>query len=437
MSSKKRSLFTVFAFNLLFFLALLELTGLVDYFLKTREIYYFSDSQAELLPKLHSFERQAESHRLHPYLGFVLAPSPLPDEERAQRGLTLNNYGFGSPHNYPYAQHDDELIVGFFGGSVAAKLERFEREHGIITGSLATALDHDVEKIKILSFAQGGFKQPQQLLIYNYFRALGQRFDVVLNIDGFNEIALSDGNLHNGVAVEMPSMAHMTVLRKLTSDFFPSQIGDSYLEAMLGARASYQKYSQMHDRLVSRSAWESRFAAGFFIDRKLNKVFRKRFRSALWAYQELSESRDENSWLYLNPPPADAEDPQADGLATTLDLWAESSAMLHAMQAQSGGFYLHFVQPNQYHKTGRVFSEQEATVAFDPQSPYAEPIRRGYPRLREEVVSLAAAGVPVVDLLELFDDLEADAYVDNCCHYTDTGEEVLSRAIARVISSTL
>jgi hypothetical protein len=38
--------------------------------------------------------------------------------------------------------------------------------------------------------AIGGYKQPQQLMALNYFTALGGEFDVLVNVDGFNEVAL-------------------------------------------------------------------------------------------------------------------------------------------------------------------------------------------------------------------------------------------------------
>ncbi len=435
---RKRRLLAVVGFNLLVFFALLELTGLVDYFAKTGELYYISRSQAELMPELHRFDRHAEAFRLHPYFGFVVAPSALAAEDRAERGIAHNNHGFGSPHNYPYQPRSErQLVVGFFGGSVAAKLERFERGREIIGKRIAATFGRSSSEVTILSFAQGGFKQPQQLLIYDYFRALGQRLDVVVNIDGFNEIALSARNVRAGVAIDMPSMDHLSALRQLAGGVFLDQAESGYLEAMLSVRESYRKYSRTHVRTSSRDAWELSFASGFFVDRKMTKLHRNRFRSDLLAYQELNASRDEASWLYLNPRPASAADPSADGLTATVELWAQASSMMHSMQSRNGGAYLHFVQPNQYHPTQRLYGQRERAVAIDEQSPYAEPIRRGYPRLREEIVRLKATGVPVYDLSELFDDLEEEAYVDNCCHYTDAGQEALAKAIAEVVSSTL
>lgn len=433
---KGRRFLAVVGFNLLFFLVLLELTGLVDYYLKTGNLYYLSRPRAEPALEAPGFGRQADAFRLHPYFGFVTAPSVQAAAERAKRGIMVNNYGFISPYDYPYRHRSEgELVVGLFGGSVAAKLESFERDRGILAERLAAAVGRDPSDVTVLNFAQGGFKQPQQLLIYSYFRSLGQRLDVVVNIDGFNEVALSAGNVDAGVAVDMPSMAHLSSLQQVVGTVFPDHAETSYLEAMLAVREPYRQYSSMHRRTYSRDAWELTFAAGFFLDRKLTKWYRKRFRNRLFALQELGSSRNQDSWLYLNPFPSSG--PSADGLAAVVELWANASSIMHSMQSRSGGVYYHFVQPNQYHPTKRAYGARERAVAFDSRSPYAEPIQRGYPRLRRELARLQSSGVPAGDLTELFDDLQAEAYVDNCCHYTDAGQEALAVAIAVAVSTAL
>lgn len=76
------------------------------------------------------------------------------------------------------------MIVGLFGGSFS-KLCYF---------SLKSVLDrHSATLGKnfiVINFATDGYKQPQQLMILNYLLALGAEFDVVINLDGFNEVSL-------------------------------------------------------------------------------------------------------------------------------------------------------------------------------------------------------------------------------------------------------
>ena len=48
-----------------------------------------------------------------------------------------------------------------------------------------------MRRVRVHSLALGGFKQPQMLAALAYLMALGQRFDVVVELDGFNDVALS------------------------------------------------------------------------------------------------------------------------------------------------------------------------------------------------------------------------------------------------------
>src|SRR5581483_3419802 len=123
---------------------------------------------------------------LHPYLGYVY-------DRDSNAGFS--DHGFTSETVYP--QMDDALIVGIFGGSVADQL--FVKRQ---------TLENELEKIPELgqkailfvNLAIGGFKQPQQLMALTYMLSLGGHFDVVINVDGFNEVTLPvNENLPNHV----------------------------------------------------------------------------------------------------------------------------------------------------------------------------------------------------------------------------------------------
>src|SRR5690606_10565907 len=132
---------------------------------------------------------------LHPYFGPMHRPGV-----RAES----NNFGFGSPYAFPYRRANDrQLLIGIFGGSVA----RFFCDQGI--PRLTQVLERDPRyagrEIVPLCFAHEGYKQPQQLLVLAYFLSIGQELDLVLNIDGFNEVALGAYNYNQGRDISMPS----------------------------------------------------------------------------------------------------------------------------------------------------------------------------------------------------------------------------------------
>jgi hypothetical protein len=69
------------------------------------------------------------------------------------------------------------------------------------------------------------------------------------------------------------------------------------------------------------------------------------------------------------------------------------------------------------------------------ESPFKPGAEQGYPALERVVASgaFAQAGVTFVDGVHLFDAERAPVYIDNCCHYTRRGYEILADAIARAV----
>ena len=134
------------------------------------------DSVAENRPGFLDFQV------VHPFLGFVIDPTSA----RAN----INDHGFIGP---PLPIDDtggssDIVIVAVLGGSVAQGLVAKAGE--TLSRELRLAKSFSHKEIFIADLAMGGMKQPQQLMIVNYFLSLGAHFDLVINLDGFNDIVL-------------------------------------------------------------------------------------------------------------------------------------------------------------------------------------------------------------------------------------------------------
>ena len=80
-------------------------------------------------------------------------------------------------------------MVGLLGGSVAAQLQPF------LEAALARRLaaHRRPRQPVVLNLALGGVKQPQQTLMIANALLLGGKFDLIVNLDGFNEISGSTG----------------------------------------------------------------------------------------------------------------------------------------------------------------------------------------------------------------------------------------------------
>jgi len=88
--------------------------------------YTHRKSYPELLPAPQ--DRLVVGEALHPYFGVTHRPgtpfdipASLREGTAVPERLTTNNFGFVSPHDYPFAKtSDDQVILGMFGGSVGA-----------------------------------------------------------------------------------------------------------------------------------------------------------------------------------------------------------------------------------------------------------------------------------------------------------------------------
>lgn len=125
--------------------------------------------------------------------------------------VAANNYGFFSKHDYPYrSENGEEFLLGVFGGSIA---QWFCLQQGDAFANELTGKLHGRRRVTILNFALGAFKQPQSMLAFAYFLMIGQQFDAVLLLDGFNEAALSWVNATRATACSLPLIDYADMFR--------------------------------------------------------------------------------------------------------------------------------------------------------------------------------------------------------------------------------
>ncbi|MDA8016171.1 MAG: hypothetical protein MPN21_01885 [Thermoanaerobaculia bacterium] len=418
-------------FNLAVFLIATELLCIGLYFFKTGHLFYSHPPRGRSVP---TDIANVDHYRLHPYFGFQLEAH----SGEWNGSFANNNHGFVSASDYPRIRRDGEVILGIFGGSVASFLAQYERDHQVIASQVAQALGAAIDDVVVLNFAQGGFKQPQQVQILSYFLATGQELDAVINVDGFNEVALGARNQLAGVAPSQPSVEHMFGLQAVT----PLQ-SSKRRAAMQEARQAYNRYAELYNRAWSGDAPETRLAVGFLWHYLRYKI---QYRRAMKLRQGLlaTAEGETGSWLYLQPTRPGAvrtgnsvPDPDDVDWPPILDVWQQGAVTFAELARAAGAVSVHVLQPNQYFPTGRTFSQSEREVAVAEWSPYAELIPAGYELLAERAIGVSAEGIPIAILYDLFDDLEPQAYVDDCCHYTEAGNELLARSVAALLVQAL
>ena len=415
----------IVAVNLVVFLLLAELVSLGAYAWETGALYYTDDTTR---PSPDSSER-LDKHRIHPYFGYAWKPDEPTEPPR-------NNHGFVSRVDYPFTT--EETVIGIFGGSLAANLAVYEAEQSVLRTRLAEKLGRPVDDFRVLNFAQAGYKQPQQLLLATYFRALGQRLDLAINVDGFNELTLGTTNAMSGWHLAVPSMSHIGPLRDVVG--FTGSTTEGFLR-MAKIRGSWDAFTYRHERAWSRTGWETRTASGFLFNWLLCKFHLRSYQATFTEHTNALESDGESkSWLYLEAVPPVSEDDEA-GIREIMDwavaFWSRANRDFHRLQTAAGDGYLHVLQPNQYYATERVFSAEEQAIAFSDDSPFGPFVPPGYPRLEAAIDELREDGVHAWSATRLFDDVAEPVYRDNCCHLNDLGHRLLAEKLADLAAQEL
>jgi len=359
-------------------------------------------------------------HILHPYVGFAYDPRKNPE---------VNDFGFLGES--PVVKRDPGRVnVAVLGGSVAREL--YESGGATLAAALADSPIYRGKEIHLICLAVDGFKQPQQLLSLAFFLYLGAEYDLVVNLDGFNEVVLPlTDNVPNKVFPDYPRIWNFYADKGMSLTHVAE-----VAELMSLRERQYALARAFSSPLLRWSnfmliLWES-------LDRR-DELEAQRTYLAL-----VDMARRGNPDASTGPP----SDPKlgTDVVAReAVAHWAQASVEMRDLAAANGARYFHFLQPNQYVEGSKVFTEEEKQFAdvdayAGREFPYHPSMRNykwaarlGYPLLVESGAGLAERGVRFVDLTMIFADVRETIYRDACCHYTRSGYRMVAERIAREI----
>jgi len=375
-------------------------------------------------------EKKRRSEILHPYMGFV-----VDFHENACPGI-----GFCDDRIRSYQQRlqgdlfpepaPDRAIVAITGGSFAYGVAN-NSTPGKLEQALAAIPALQGKEIFVYTLALGGYKQPQQLFTLQYFLAMGVHFDMVINIDGFNETVLP-------VVENLPFR---------TNPFFPrvwhgrvKAGAENYLEKELQGLKTYLSMQRSELAEKTNGDISRRSALRGLIWKLGDSNLERKIAEAETDFLEKAKAAGiTKSRLVATGPKFVREDRLKDA-ARLADSWRKSSLMMAAVAKANGIAYYHFLQPNQYVADSKPMNEDERAVALLEGSkkthPYAEPARIGYPQLISQGSLLSQSGVAFRDLTMMFKDNSEVLYRDACCHLNRKGYDYVIDDIANFIASS-
>ena len=346
------------------------------------------------------------------YVVKSMAYSYLPKVSREGRAHAIATFGFiENERPLPLVSDPSRLRILVTGGSFAETLST----RGFLERAFNRIAAGRVKKqVSVFGAAIEGYKQPQQALTLAFVLAVGAKFDVVINIDGFNEVVLPYQD--NYVVKDYPFFPRSWHLR----------IGGKGSGVKVAGEMSYlnERKERMIASLSSNMVYRSA-AAGLVAEWRLNDVTKR--------IADLGGRIDGDSLTFEQSGPFAGGLKMEEVVAQSVDVWSRSSLLMKAISDGHRIEYYHVLQPNQYAPDSKVFSDEERAWHVKPDDPVGRIATVAYPLLIERGRTLVKSVPTYIDATRLFADKRRTVYADNCCHLNRLGYELIADFIAREV----
>ncbi len=339
---------------------------------------------------------------LHPYFGFdVMDGSQI----------------LGDQLRFVNGDRDPERIdILIVGGSVADMFGQEEYGAGPLRELLAADPRIGKRNIHFLQFGRGGYKEPQQINEVVYLLGLGFRPRAVVNIDGFNEVALGNANASKGTHPTFPSAAHWAHLANWGA------VDRDSIDIIVRLREKQRSVERLVGFALDHGFYRSAALTQLSIAR-LHKL-RNECERELALY---TARLDDPSQRAVSHGPAFSGD-STWAVTTSVRVWGECSRMLQEICAAHSILYLHVLQPTLHDVGSKKLTQREVDLG-SAEKAWIEGVHLGYPMLRAFGERLKQQGVEFVDASQIFAGETGDIYFD-CCHFGERGNKLLAQKIA-------
>jgi hypothetical protein len=332
-------------------------------------------------------------------------------------------YGFGRPEGFDFLQQPDErvqndpngVIVAITGGSVAFGLYNQQKE--FLQRYLEDIPEFEGKNIHVVLLGYFAWKQPQQATALMYYLTMGGKVDIVINLDGHNEIVDTNTNYRKKVYPAYPWLWYSLASNAVSAAEL-RLIGEvRYWKGLRYSLATFAEKTAFG--ISSNVVW-------YFLDR----LFESGIEQREVRLSELQSSSKSSRPFRRFGPDRQFESLQSRREFST-QIWLSSSIQLDRITKANGGEYFHFLQPNQYVPRSKSFTREERRKAYDPRR--ANAVKVGYSYLITASPQLQNEQVKFYDLTNIYKDITETVYRDACCHVNKFGNELMAQKIGSVI----
>lgn len=264
------------------------------------------------------------------------------------------------------------------GGSVASNLSlnRLDVESYLFTQRLNEYFETD--RFVVYNAGFGGGKQPQQYFKLLYLDLLGFSPDIIINYDGFNEVALPFAENLN---------------------FSLNAIYPRQFDSLVAGSAYDGSCFELNNKLLSFNSYIPlvELVKWIYVRRCHNTALGQSI-FGTFSDQQLFQQERTNYLKHVKL------------------IWERSSNLINEFAKNKNIPYIHVVQPNQYLPGSKILSDLEIRD-FGNNEPFKNAIKSYYSKLD----IFAIESDHKIDQRFLFKDEKRTVYSDACCHFNRLG----------------
>ena len=360
----------------IYLLFIFLIANAVCYFIITTfaKVSIYSPDYKELQKKY--IKNPTNTSSVHPFYGVNLGK-----DEGFESNIS-SEYNFNTISKKPL---NGEIKILILGGSVGQQLSQKRDEHAskdFLFSSILNQRFH-TDRFVVYNASIAGGKQPQQYFKLIYLDFLGFSPDLIINYDGFNEMALPfTENLNKNLNAVYPrswnESIHGTAIQ-----------GDSCI-VRSNNLLQFNSYIPLIETI--------KILYSFNCHKKVTEGKKP----IVLTSKKLFENEKKNYDEKVN------------------NIWIKSSNNIYEFALKKNIEYIHGIQPNQYFPNSKKLSAMEIDK-FTSKQRYRDVIPNKY--LQLPIEKLKAKNI--TDQRMLFKELSQTLYSDSCCHFNDEGLTLL------------
>ncbi len=342
-----------------------------------------------------------------------LYDSYFPEKTNNCQEITDSIFGFriicnesqslGLTNQYTLEKQDlNNFKILIIGGSVAEDLYTDSSFNKLIKDTIKKEQPKvEASQIKIFNSALPGGKQPQGLFTLKSLEMLGYEFDLIIELSGFNEMVLAIGEnfSENRINPIYPRAQNLRTIH--TADYIKN-----------GPLSKIINIHPFTHTLKRSGIWDK--SRRFFQQNARKSSSKKLFMDFL-----MPENIDEASVL-------------------AKQIYKESVENMYYHSQRKGNHYILVLQPSHHLKNSKILSDEEKKLFYTSNhvTPWAktagEIINKTYSSIDKSTFNIPKSNL--VDLRGIFKDNSDSLYIDECCHLSKEGMNLLSKEIIKNIN---